>query len=77
MGADVGNRVDGELRVGTDVHRIGNKTKRWDEAARENFSRDFMDKNTLSMDKPRYFDSLILFHPSSLYFTLSHSISLH
>ena len=37
VGADVGNRVDGELRVGTDVHRVGDKTKRWDKAARENY----------------------------------------
>ena len=34
-------------------------------------------KIPLGMDKPRYFDSLTLFHPSSLYFILSHSISLH
>lgn len=34
--ADVGNRVNGELRAGTDVHRTDNKAKRRNEAAGEN-----------------------------------------
>jgi len=34
--ADVGNRVDGELRVGTDVHRTNDEAERRDEAAGEN-----------------------------------------
>ena len=36
VGADIGNRIDRELRAGTDVHRIDDETERWDEATREN-----------------------------------------
>ena len=37
VGADVRNRVDGELRVGADIHRIDDEAERWDKAARENY----------------------------------------
>jgi len=37
VGADVGNRIDGELRVGADAHRVYDETERWDEAPRENY----------------------------------------
>jgi hypothetical protein len=36
VGADVGYRVDGELRTCTDTHRIDDEAKRRNEAAREN-----------------------------------------
>ena len=36
VGADIGNRINRELRAGADVHRIDDETERWDEAAREN-----------------------------------------
>ena len=36
VGANVGNRVNGEPRSGTDVHRIDDEAERRDEAAREN-----------------------------------------
>ena len=47
------------------------------EACDEMVSRDFMDKNTLTMDKPGYLGAFILSHPSSLWFTLPHSVSLY
>ena len=37
VGTDVGNRVNGKLRTGADVHRIDDEAKRRDEAARENY----------------------------------------
>lgn len=37
VGADVGNRVDGEFRTGTGVHRIDDKAKRRDKTTGENY----------------------------------------
>ena len=34
---DVGDRVDCELRAGTDVHRAGDESERWNETAGENY----------------------------------------
>ena len=37
VGADVGNRVDGELGASTDVHRADDEAEGRDEAPRENY----------------------------------------
>ena len=37
MRTNIGNRVDGELGLSTDVHRIDDETERRDEATRENY----------------------------------------
>ena len=36
MRADVGHRIDRELRTGTDIHRIDDKGERWNETTRKN-----------------------------------------
>ena len=37
VGTDVGDRVDGKLRSGTNVHRADDEAERGDETARENY----------------------------------------